>query len=158
MRPCTCTTRSCWMERMEPTGKSWFSLLTASTTCCAVMPSDSMACGLRYKLISRLVPPTSNTEPTPRTFSSLFFSTWSAQLVISTWVSGLTPAGKEAKSVTTANDQIGRLDGSNLNMRDSLTSVRKNGCTLETFSRTSSAALRPLIFNWNSTITTDKPS
>ena len=75
MRPCTCTTRSCCKERMEPTGRSWFSLETASTTCCALMPSASMACGFRYKLISRLVPPTKVTEPTPRTFSMRFFNT-----------------------------------------------------------------------------------
>src|SRR3954470_8235430 len=35
-------------------------------------------------LISRFAPPTSVTEPTPRTFSSRFFSTWSDQFVNST--------------------------------------------------------------------------
>ena len=61
-------------------------------------------------------------------------------------------------SVMTANDQIGRLAGSNRKMRDSLTSGRKNGCTFETFSRTSSAALRPSMCSWNSMMTTDWPS
>jgi hypothetical protein len=49
-------------------------------------------------LISRLVPPTSVTEPTPRTFSSRFLSTWSAQLVSSTaFMAGpLAPSGNTA--------------------------------------------------------------
>ena len=54
-------------------------------------------------LISRLVPPTSVTEPTPRTFSSRFFSTWSAQLVSSTAVM----AWPAVASGSTASDQIG---------------------------------------------------
>jgi hypothetical protein len=47
MRASILTTRSCCSERMAPTGRSWFSLRTALTTWSALMPSDSMACGLR---------------------------------------------------------------------------------------------------------------
>jgi hypothetical protein len=47
IRASTCTTRSCASERIAPTGRSWFSLRTALTTWSAVMPSDSIAAGLR---------------------------------------------------------------------------------------------------------------
>ena len=105
-------------------------------------------------LISRLVPPTSVTEPTPRTFSSRFLSTWSAQLVSSTDVI----AFAFVASGSTASDQIARLAGSKRNTRGSFTSSRKLGRITATFSRTSSAALRPSMCNWNSMTTTDWPS
>ena len=50
-----------------------------------------MAWGLSNRLISRLVPPTKLTEPTPRTFSKRFFRVWSAQLVNSTADMALAP-------------------------------------------------------------------
>jgi hypothetical protein len=103
-------------------------------------------------LISRRVPPTRLTEPTPRTFSSRFFSTWSAQLVSSTGVIARAPL---AASGSTANDQIGRLAGSKRSTRGSFTSVRKLGRIAAIFSRTSSAALRPSMCSWNSMMTTD---
>ncbi|MCC2675302.1 MAG: hypothetical protein K0R58_2249 [Ramlibacter sp.] len=106
-------------------------------------------------LISRLVPPTRATEPTPRTFSSRFFSTWSAQFVSSTAVIGRAPF---ASFGSTASDQIGRLAGSKRSTRGSFTSVRKVGRTAAIFSRTSSAALRPSMCSWNSMMTTDWPS
>jgi hypothetical protein len=43
------------------------------------------------------VPPTTETEPTPRTFSSRFLKTWSAQLVSSTAEIGLRPAADGAR-------------------------------------------------------------
>ena len=55
-------------------------------------------------------------------------------------------------------DQIERLLGSKRNTRGSLTSVRSMGRTAATFSRTSSAALRPLMCNWNSMVTIEVPS
>ncbi len=102
-------------------------------------------------LISRLVPPTSVTEPTPRTFSRRFFSIWSAQLVSSTalWRVASSPSG------STASDQTARLAGSKRSTRGSLTSVRSWVRTAATFSRTSSAALRPSMCSWNSMMTTD---
>ena len=103
-------------------------------------------------LISRRVPPTSVTEPTPRTFSSRFLSTWSAQLVSSTGVIARAPP---VVSGSTASDQIGRLAGSKRSTRGSFTSVRKVGRMDATFSRTSSAALRPSMCSWNSMMTTD---
>jgi len=94
------------------------------------------------------------TAPTPRTFSSRFFRTCSDQLVISTGDSGLpTPV-----SGSTARDQMARLDGSKRSTLGSLTSVRRLGRTAATFSRTSSAALRPFMCSWNSITTTDWPS
>jgi len=101
-------------------------------------------------LISRRVPPTSVTEPTPRTFSRRFLSTWSAQLVSSTGLSGL----PRLASGSTASDQIARLAGSKRSTRGSFTSSRSSGRMLATFSRTSSAALRPSMCNWNSITTT----
>ena len=106
-------------------------------------------------MISRLVPPTSVTEPTPRTFSSRFFSTWSAQLVSSTGLSGRAP---RLASGSTASDQTGRLAGSKRSTRGSFTSSRSVGRTAAIFSRTSSAALRPSMYSWNSMMTTDWPS
>src|SRR3954453_451281 len=106
-------------------------------------------------LISRLVPPTSETEPTPRTFSRRFLSTWSAQLVSST---GSMARAPPRVSGSTASDQIGRLAGSKRSTRGSLTSARKVGRTDATFSRTSSAALRPSTCSWNSMTTSDWPS
>ena len=146
MRASIFTTRSCVSERVAPTGRSWFSRRTALATCSAVMPSDSIACGLRYTLISRLVPPTSVTEPAPRTFSSLFFSVWSAQLVSSTAdMAGSAPL--LAVSGNTAIDQMARLAGSKRSTRGSLTSSRSNGRMAAIFSRTSSAARRPSTYN-----------
>ena len=177
MRASIFTTRSCVNERMAPIGKSWFSLRTALTTCSAVTPSDSMACGFRYKLISRRVPPTSVTAPAPRTFSRRFFSTWSAQLVSSTGdmveIAAPTlvasracgdalprsseigaelawggPALRSSFAVgTTATDQMARLAGSNRSTRGSLTSALNSGRITPSFSRTSSAAFRPSTYS-----------
>jgi hypothetical protein len=108
-------------------------------------------------LISRLVPPTRLTEPTPRTFSRRFLSTWSAQFVISTADIGRVPVAVFV-SGTTATDQTDRAAGSKRSTRGSLTSVRSSGLIAATFSRTSSAALRPSICRPNSRITTDWPS
>ena len=72
-RASICTTRSCWAERTVPSGRLWFSERTALTTWSADTPRASMAWGLSKRLISRLVPPTRLTEPTPRTFSKRFF-------------------------------------------------------------------------------------
>ena len=47
MRASIWMTRSCSLERMLPTGRSWFSLRTAVTTCSGVIPKDSSACGFR---------------------------------------------------------------------------------------------------------------
>ena len=70
------SSRAIWSLAVVPeTPQGGNSFLTALTTWSALIPSDSMACGLRYKLISRLVPPTNDTEPTPRTFSRRFFRT-----------------------------------------------------------------------------------
>ena len=148
MRELICTMRSCSSERIAPTGKSWFSLRTAATTCSAVTPKASMLAGFKYRLISRLLPPTKVTEPTPRTFSRRFLSTCSDQLVNSTALS-LSPSGM------TASDHTARLEGSKRSTRGSLTSVRSRGRSEATFSRTSSAALRPSICSWTSMITTD---
>ncbi len=150
MRAAICTTRSCASERTAPTGRSWFSLRTAVTTWSVVIPIASMAAGFRYTLISRRVPPTSVTDPTPRTFSRRFFRTWSAQLVSSTGLSGV----PRLASGSTASDQIARLAGSKRSTRGSLTSSRSSGRMLATFSRTSSAALRPSMCSWNSITTT----
>lgn len=100
-----------------------------------------MACGCRYRLISRRVPPIRLTWPTPRTFSSRFLRTCSDQLVSSTALG----AGPLLLSGSTASDQTARLEGSKRNTRGSLTSARKAARMLATFSRTSSAALRPSI-------------
>ena len=102
-------------------------------------------------LICRARPPTTETEPTPRTFSSLFCSTWVAQ-VVSSWVP------RWPSSDSTATLKIGTLCGSKREMRGSLTSSRSSGRISETFSRTSSAALRPSTSRLNSTMTTDVPS
>ena len=88
----TCTTRSRAPLLSVPTGRSWFSLRTAATIWSAVMPSASMAAGSRSMLMPRRVPPTSDTEPTPRTFSSRFFRVCSAQVVSST-AEGAGPCG-----------------------------------------------------------------
>ena len=109
-------------------------------------------------LTSRRVPPTSVTEPTPRTFSSRFFSTWSDQLVSSTADNLAAALVPNATSGNTATDQMARLAGSKRSTRGSLTSVRSSGRIAATFSRTSSAALRPSMCSWNSTITTARPS
>jgi hypothetical protein len=61
-------------------------------------------------------------------------------------------------SGSTASDQIALLAGSKRSTRGSLTSVRRFGRTVATFSRTSSAALRPSMCSWNSMMTTDWPS
>ena len=101
-------------------------------------------------MISRFAPPTSVTAPTPRTFSSRFLSTWSAQFVSSTAFIGL-PLDD---SGSTATDHTARLAGSNRSTRGSFTSSRNSGRMPATFSRTSSAALRLSICSWNSTMTT----
>ena len=103
--------------------------------------------------ISRLAPPTSWTAPTPRTFSRRFFSTWSAQLVSSMGEGAARPS---AACGSTATDQMARLAGSKRSTRGSFTSSRSSGRTWPIFSRTSSAALRPWMCSWNSTITTDR--
>jgi len=64
----------------------------------------------------------------------------------------------ELPSGNTATDQMARLAGSKRSTRGSLISVRRLGRTDATFSRTSSAALRPSMCNPNSMITTDWPS
>ena len=106
-----------------------------------------MAVGCKYKLISRRVPPTKDTEPTPRTFSRRFLSTCSDQLVSSTALSAVPFAVLVLASGTTASDQMARADGSKRSTFGSLTSLRRLGRMAATFSRTSSAALRPLIFS-----------
>jgi hypothetical protein len=94
-------------------------------------------------LISRLVAPTRFTAPTPRTFSRRFLSVWSAQVVSACGESGWT----RLVSGSTASDQTARLAGSKRSTRGSLTSVRSSGRTMATFSRTSSAALRPSMWS-----------
>ena len=61
-------------------------------------------------------------------------------------------------SGSTASDQTGRLAGSKRSTRGSFTSSRSVGRTAAIFSRTSSAALRPSMYSWNSMMTTDWPS
>ena len=153
-RASTCTTRSRSAVLSVPTGRSWFSLRTAVVTCSAVMPSASMAVGSRSMLTARREPPTSVTEPTPRTFSSRFFSVCSAQVVSSTAL-GVLPF---TASGITATDQMERAAGSKRSTRGSFTSSRKVGRRMASFSRTSSAALRPSTCSWNSMMTTDWPS
>jgi hypothetical protein len=102
-------------------------------------------------LIWRFTPPTTLTDPTPRTFSSRFCNTCDAQ-VVSAWGEVL------PSSDTTATLKMGALAGSKREMRGSLTSSRKLGLTKATFSRTSSAALRPSTSRLNSMMTTDVPS
>jgi hypothetical protein len=153
-------------------------LRTAVAICSAVTPSASIAAGSRSMLTARRVPPTSVTEPTPRTFSMRFLSVCSAQVVSSTAEGTATPppgrpkagaapsGGSEpraagsvgATSGSTATDQIERADGSKRSTRGSLTSVRRVGRRIAIFSRTSSAALRPSMCSWNSMMTTDWPS
>ena len=58
----------------------------------------------------------------------------------------------------TATLNTGWLAGSKRNTRGSVTSSRKLGRTSATFSRTSSAALRPSMSRLNSMITIDVPS
>ena len=138
-RASTCTTRSRSALLSVPTGRSWFSLRTAVVICSAVMPSASMALGSRSMLTARCVPPTSVTEPTPRTFSSRFFRVCSAHVVTAT-AEGAWPF---TASGITASDQMERAAGSKRSTRGSFTSVRSVGRRIAIFSRTSSAALRP---------------
>jgi hypothetical protein len=105
------------------------------------------------------------TAPTPRTFSSRFFSTWSAQLVsaiasggVTLWPLGAVSPCRAWGSGSTASDQTAVLAGSKRMTRGSLTSSRRVGRTEATFSRTSSAARRPSICSWNSMMTTLVPS
>ena len=91
------------------------------------------------------------TEPTPRTFSSFFCSTCCAQVVSSCGL--FAPSGESSATL-----KIGTLCGSKREMRGSLTSSRSSGRINATFSRTSSAALRPSTSRLNSTITTEVPS
>jgi hypothetical protein len=104
------------------------------------------------------------TAPTPRTFSSRFFSTWSAQLVSAivgrrhALAIGCGLAVQGMGSGSTASDQTAVLAGSKRMTRGSLTSSRRVGRTEATFSRTSSAARRPSICSWNSMMTTLVPS
>ena len=115
------------------------------------MPSDSNAVGFKYKFTWRCMPPTTLTEPTPRTFSKRFSSTWLPQVVSS--------CGERLPSVEVmATLKMGALAGSNLDTRGSFTSSRNSGRMSATFSRTSSAALRPSTLRLNSAITTDAPS
>ena len=102
-------------------------------------------------MISRLRAPATVTAPTPRTFSSRFFTNCSAVVLSSVGVR--VPSGEVSASVNT-----GREVGSKRCTRDSLTSARNTGRTRATFSRTSSAALRPSTSRLNWTITTDTPS
>ena len=132
-------------------GSSWFSLRTALMTASTLTPSASIAAGLRYRLICRDTPPTTLTEPTPRTFSSRFCSTCCAQVVSS--CGDLRPSGD-----STATLKIGVLAGSKRDTRGSLTSSRRVGRTSAIFSRTSSAALRPSTLRLNSMITIELPS
>ena len=59
---------------------------------------------------------------------------------------------------STATLKMGTLCGSKREMRGSLTSSRRFGRISATFSRTSSAALRPSTSRLNSTMTTEVPS
>ena len=97
------------------------------------------------------MPPTTPTEPTPRTFSRRFCSTCVAQVVNSCGVFF-------ASDASTATLKIGVLAGSKREMRGSFTSSRRLGRISATFSRTSSAALRPSTSRLNSTMTTELPS
>ena len=95
-------------------------------------------------LISRLVPPTTVTEPTPRTFSSRFFECLFGPIgQLDRPTCGAGAAAPPPASGRTATDHTARADGSKRNTRGSLTSVRSSGLMAATFSRTSSAALRP---------------
>ena len=116
------------------------------------MPKASSAAGFTYRLICALRCRRPRvTEPTPRTFSSFFCSTCVAQVVSS--------CGDFLPSVDSiATLKIGWLAGSKREMRGSLTSSRSSGRISATFSRTSSAALRPSMSRLNSTITTEVPS
>ena len=136
---------------MAPLGSTGFSLRTALMTASTLTPSDSISVGFRYRLICRATPPTTLTEPTPRTFSSRFCSTCVAQVVSS--CGDCLPAGE-----STATLKIGTLAGSKRETRGSLTSSRISVRTSATFSRTSSAALRPSMSRLNSMITTELPS
>ncbi len=68
------------------------------------------------------MPPTSVTEPTPRTFSSRFLTTWSAIVVRSRKLRCLSLA-----SLVTEIEKIGRSAGSKRVTRGSLTSLRNGG-------------------------------
>ncbi len=150
-RALICTTRSCSAERIAPIGSSWFSLLTAATIWSTPMPKASSAAGRTCRLIWRCTPPTSVTEPTPRTFSSRFCSTCVAQVLSS--CADLLPSGESRATL-----KIGVAAGSKRKMRGSFTSSRRLGRISATFSRTSSAALRPSTSRLNSMITTEVPS
>ena len=158
-RALICTTRSCSVERRLPRGSSWFSLRSAADTCSVLTPSASMAVGLSWMAIWRCTPPTTVTAPTPRTFSSFFCSTWVAQVVSSCGDVGVPAAPLAPRSwASTATLKMGWAEGSKREMRASLTSSRSKGLISETFSRTSSAALRPSTSRLNSTMTTATPS
>ncbi len=102
-------------------------------------------------MISRLTPPTSATDPTPRMFSRRFLTTWSAKVVSACT---LTLASGEV----TASEKIGTLAGSKRETRESFTSSRSVGLIRASFSRTSSAARRPSMSRLNCTMTTELPS
>ena len=148
----TCTTRSCSRERSVPSGISWFSLRSAAAICSVVTPSASIAEGRNWIWICRSTPPTMLTEPTPRTFSMRLSRNWLAQVVRSCAL----VVAPGAASTATLN--TGCAAGSKRRMRGSLTSSRSCGRISATFSRTSSAALRPSISRLNSMTITALPS
>ena len=100
-------------------------------------------------MISRFTPPTRVACPTPDTFSSRFFTTWSARVVSSR---------SERDVVVTATEAIGKSSGLKRLTFGSLISSRKVGRMMAIFSRTSCAASFGSMVRSNSTITTERPS
>ncbi len=74
-------------------------------------------------------------------------SLYSAALALSAEADTGAVASVGASAGSTATDQMARLEGSKRRTRGSFTSVRSVGRRMATFSRTSSAALRPLMCN-----------
>ncbi len=150
-RALICTTRSCSAERIAPSGSSWFSLRSAATTCSTPMPSASIAEGRRWTLISRLRPPTTVTEPTPRTFSRRFCSTWVAQ-VVSSWVLRLAVARQHGD----VEDRLaGRVEAEDARLLDLVAQQRAHQRHLLAHVL---GGARPSMSRLNSTTTTEVPS
>src|SRR6516225_11145642 len=79
-------------------------------------------------LISRRVPPTSVTEPTPRTFSRRFLSTWSAQFVSSTALGGLAPTLVAARTALPPEGALPPWGGPAAGLAPTLVSPAPPGC------------------------------
>ena len=164
---CTTCSRSC--ERMLPAGNSWFSLRIAFITCSTPTFRAWSSTGFNNTCTSRLTPPTIVTEPTPRTFSMRFFTSWSDKVVrsrtlrVDCGVDGAVGCEADCElaggaTAATLSEIIGRSAGSKREIFGSLTSLRNPTLTMAIFSRTSCAALAGSIVRSNSTITTDCPS